>query len=662
VDLAGDGAFLVKGRNYFASGYMFLCEGDQLCFYAATEHTPGVAAAGRAYEAVKSGPVLVAGRWQHVAAVYSTSGARAALYHNGRKVFQVRADGRIVYQEPKLPLNLGAMSYPGYWNLHGFLRDVRLYSTALSDERIQTLYNEGRPAVATLAVTTKEERTARAYPARIRVSVVDRQTGRPRAAKLMVKDATGQCHWPADAFAYGLGGREQCFYTSGDFELPAPAGKLEISATSGFEYRPLTMSVEATPTITPLRLTLERLVDMPAHGWYAGEHHLHPVGHTRRRYDPRMTLENAAAICKAEGLDFAFWMGPRGHDINSTDELPNPWIVGDSQPGWLFATDGFVAQCCIEPIGVCGHRCVIGTPHWTVRGNPQFQAMSIFDQVRRAGGLCIFSHPYAGGLPLEKDSGLCFARELPVAVALGRAELWDLLCGGGSLEEKCRDWYRWLNLGFRLAIGGSSDCYMNDPAVIITPGHNRTYVKAASLAIPDLLEAYRQGRTVATNGPLLTLTVDGRQLGATIVLPGDKPRRLRARVEAHHADGIARVELIQNGTVVRTLDADAETELEIGHTCCLAARATGTSGKQFGTFAHTSPIYVQFGDEPMKPNPADVRFFLDWLEGYRQALAEYGRKNGIPQEDYAALLGHIEHAARVYQGLPAAPRCWTRQP
>jgi len=436
VDLAGDGAFLVKGRDYFASGYMFMRQAARLRFSVATERTPGAGASGRGYDALVSGPILAAGRWQHVAVVYSATGNKAALYHDGRKILQLPADGRIVWLQPKLPLNLGAASYAGYSNLRGFLRDVRLHAAALDDRQIRAQYDDGLRTVATLAVTPKEERLALAYPARLDATLADARTGKPLAAKVFVKGHDGTHYWPKDSFAYGLAGPRQCFYASGSFELPLPTGRFKIEASSGFEYAPLQATVEiSSPGPHPARLAMTRLVDMPAQGWYAGEHHLHPLGHGGRRYDQRMTLANAAAICRAEGLQFAYWMGPRGDDIRATAELPDPWIV-DGRLGQLFAADGFVGQCCVEPIGMYGHRCVVGAPHWTVQGNPQFQAISIFDQVRRQGGLCIFSHPYAGGLPLDKDGGLVFARELPVAVALGRATMWDLLCGGGRWTRR----------------------------------------------------------------------------------------------------------------------------------------------------------------------------------------------------------------------------------
>ncbi len=668
VDLAGEGGLLVKGSPYFASGYLLLRDGNRLAFRVATEHTPGEGVSGEGYAALRSEPVLAAGRWQHVAVVYSASAGRAALFYNGRRIAQAPADGRIVYLTPKLPLNLGAMSHPGSGNLRGFLRDVRLYAAALDERQIHEQYAQSAPVIAKLDVKAKEERRRRAFTSQIQATLVDRRTGKPLAAKVFVRSAAGDCYWPSDALVYGLAGPRQCFYATGAFAMPVPAGKFEISVTRGFEYQPRIAMLEvAEGERKPVRLELDRSVDMPAKGWYAGEHHLHPLGHGGRRYDQRMTMATAAGICQAEGLDYAFWMGSRGHEIASTSQLPDPWIV-DGKLGQVFTTDGFVAQCCVEPIGVCGHRCVVGTPRWSIQGNPQFESLAVFDQVQRQGGLAIFSHPYAGGVSLAKDSGLCFARELPLAVALGRARMWDLLCWGGSLDDKLRDWYRWLNLGFRLAIGGSTDCYMNNPAGIIAPGQNRTYAKAAGLTIPDLVDAYRRGRTVATNGPLLVFTVAGHEVGDVLTLEGRKPQRLPLHVEAHAMQGLERVEVVVNGRSVKTLAVDGQQQAEttfsyeVGQSCWLAARSTGRQGAGVGPFAHTSPVYVQYGQTAIETQPADVEYFLGWLTEYRRAVEEYGRRNGRTPQEYAGLLARIEQAANVYRGLAAAPRRWMEQP
>lgn len=653
VDLAGEGGILVKGRSHPASGYMFLRQEGHLWFQAATERTPGPGALGTGYGPLRSGPVLREGVWQHVAVVYSALQDRAALFHNGVRVAEARADGRIVHREAALPLNLGAMSYPGHWNFRGFLRDVRLYSSALPDDRIREHHGRSAADVVRLIVAPKEEREATSLPGRIEVAIRDAGTDMPMNAKIVVRGETGQCYWPKGALVYGLGGDTQCFYGASSFELAVPEGQFEILATSGFEYLPVRETVRVTGA-QPVRRTLafQRLVDMPAKGWYGGEHHLHCLGHGGRRYDGRMTVRTVAQICRAEGMCYAFLMGSRGHDLFTTEPYPGRCLV-DAGLGEVFECEGFVGQGSVEPIGFCGHRCVLGAPKWTVRRNPQFESMEIFDQVQAQGGVCIFSHPYAGGMALDQDPDLCFARELPVAVALGRALVWDMLCWGGSLDEKMRDWYRLLNLGFRLAVAGSTDCYMNNPAVLIAPGANRTYVRADRPDVASIVRAYREGRTVATDGPLLVFTVDGREIGERISFRGDRPERLRMCVEARHVHGVETVEIIRNGEVVAAIPGRGQKairedlDLEVRETCWLAARCRGVKGDCFGSFAHTSPIYVGFGSSPMKACAEDAAFFVKWFDAYRDVVIEFARRNSVAEEQYAPLLGRIAEAAEV---------------
>ena len=87
--------------------------------------------------------------------------------------------------------------------------------------------------------------------------------------------------------------------------------------------------------------------------------------------------------------------------------------------------------------------------------------------------------------------------------------------------------------------------------------------------------------------------------------------------------------------------------------------APANKGVSFGTFAHTSPVYVQFAQLPMNARPDDVDFFLQWLDGYRKVVIEFAQANRNPEEEYRDLLARIDDAARVYRALATSPQRWT---
>src|SRR5262249_18613871 len=148
----------------------------------------------------------------------------------------------------------------------------------------------------------------------------------------------------------------------------------------------------------------------------------------------------------------------------------------------------------------------------------------------------------------------------------------------------------------RLPISTGTDWFVYDFA--------RVYAGVqGSLTIKSWLEAIKAGRSVVTNGPLLTLTVDGRPPGTTLAF--DTPRSARVEVTGIGRDDVGEVRLIHNGRVVHTEAAQREGEgyrvrlvrdVRIDRPGWLAARIETTTKNELDCqlYAHTSPVYVDF--------------------------------------------------------------------
>ena len=86
------------------------------------------------------------------------------------------------------------------------------------------------------------------------------------------------------------------------------------------------------------------------------------------------------------------------------------------------------------------------------------------------------------------------------------------------------------------------------------------------------------------------------------------------------------------------------------------------------SFAHTSPIYIQFGKNPMQPKKEDVEYFLNWISLYRGMLAriqngELSRNTGAGYVTEAGInleFKYIDQAVKAYQDLlrPENYRRW----
>src|SRR5208337_3202547 len=108
--------------------------------------------------------------------------------------------------------------------------------------------------------------------------------------------------------------------------------------------------------------------------------------------------------------------------------------------------------------------------------------------------------------------------ELPVDVALGKLDYMEIV-GFSDHKSTAAVWYKLLNLGFKLPAGGGTDATMNYAAPIRgTVGQDRVYVWMPDWPsdISTWMEQLRQGRSFATNGPLIELKLGGEIAGGEL--------------------------------------------------------------------------------------------------------------------------------------------------
>jgi len=236
------------------------------------------------------------------------------------------------------------------------------------------------------------------------------------------------------------------------------------------------------------------------------------------------------------------------------------------------------------------------------------------DQCHRKGGLVV-----ADGLLLAGGPGDC---ETLAALLLGKID---------AMEGTCDfDWYHILNCGFRVPLVGGSGKDRNG----ILLGRQRTYARVLpgeEFSYKNWIEAIRAGRAFVTNGPLLTLTVEGENPGAVLDLPSGRTT-VRVRAEARSALSIERLEIIANGEVVADKEATGwpssaliETEVDVRNGGWLIARCSGDREEPdalcWRNQAHTNPVYVQVDGRPPPANPSSVPELQKVLDE-KQAVVE----------------------------------------
>jgi hypothetical protein len=384
-------------------------------------------------------------------------------------------------------------------------------------------------------------------------------------------------------------------------------------------------------------------------GWYSGDSHVH-------------FLSSQGALAEQQG-----------EDLNVVNLLQSQW-------GSLFTnTEDFTGRPLASPDGryvtfvgqenrqhFLGHLalwglrepvmpwCTDGPVEAEIGGPLEATESDWADQSHDRGGTVVIAHfPWPNGEPA-------------VLIANRRADAVEMIV---QRPRAHREYYRYLNCGYRLPLVGGTDKMSSDVPV----GLYRTYARlgAEGFSYDRWRAAVTAGRTFLSSGPLLDFTVDGHDIGDTIVLRS--PGTVTVSAVAESIFPVATLEVVKNGEVIAAatenggshrLELTAEVPIE--EDSWLAARSGGpgyfdgpTHRDAWGRniFAHTSPVYVTTAGEWSMFDPAHARYMLTLVEGgleyvRRRAVADSVREvthhHGEP--DHLAYLErpfHEAHAAIV---------------
>jgi hypothetical protein len=455
----------------------------------------------------------------------------------------------------------------------------------------------------------------------------------------------GRSHAPAgawqhadDAFDRAERGFEYgYFHTAGSATLTLPAGRYSVEVSRGPEYRVVARTVDvAADSVTPLRVSLPLLGNLEARGWYSGDLHVHMnYGGTYRNDPGRLAFQ-----ARAENLDVV-----ENLIVNKEGRVPDVgWFRSGpdpaSTPGTLIVHGQEFHTSYWGHVGLLGLREHLVLPGYTAYANTAAASLQptnarVFDIARAQGAVTGYVHPY--DLPPDpEDTTRALTHELPVDLALGKVDYYEALGFVDDLSATATVWYRLLNCGFRLAAGAGTDAMANFASLRGPVGMNRVYVKSgAPLEHRRWLSALKAGRTFATNGPLLELTVNRVEPGGEVRLPAgggevEVSVRLRSNVPVDHLD------LVRNGTVVhqvpigRDRSASATVRVPVDKSGWLLLRARGDKAAyptlDVFPYATTSPVYLTVGGRPAR-SAVDARYFLAWIDRMRGSVEAHREWN-----------------------------------
>jgi hypothetical protein len=242
------------------------------------------------------------------------------------------------------------------------------------------------------------------------------------------------------------------------------------------------------------------------------------------------------------------------------------------------------------------------------------------EEARKQGGTIIWCHNANG------------FEDIPHLLA-GRVDALNVFDGSrtGTYEEA---YYRYLNIGLRLPISTGTDWFLYDFA--------RVYANVpGTLTIQKWLDAVKAGRCQATNSPLLTLTVNGKEIGDVLDLPAGKTVRVETTATGRH--DFTKLQLVQNGRVIESADAKAKggvwsakisREVRVDEPAWFAARIDGPNKNELDRqlYAHTSPVYIDVGGKRVFDIEA-ARSLQKLMEDARNDIQKLGKFSDDPARD-----------------------------
>ncbi len=502
----------------------------------------------------------------------------------------------------------------------------------------------------------------------VHVRVNDAATGKPTPVRIRFTDADGTYYAPfgrLTQFATGVGedvggnvlidGQPHA-YIDGTCEVALPPGRIYVAIDKGPEYRPIREEVDLPAGKLALRLMIERWVDLRAGGWYSGDTSCYFL-------TPHAALLEAAA-----------------EDLAVVNLLACPRELHSSEQGQYHAIPNILAFSGQGPaLERPGHIVVVNTKNY----HQGLGSLILLNCHRIVYPLMSGWDGPAGGWTLadwcdqcHRKGGLVLGEDLfayPDSHPQGEV-LADVISGRidglamGGIENTDVDhelwqapllkpWYQLLDAGFRVPLVGGSGKTCNYNVL----GGMRTYARlqpGQPLTYKNWIEAVRAGRTFVTNGPLLTLTLNGGPPGTVLdVLAAAATVRVRA--EARSRKPFECLQIVANNRVVASASAAGEpphafveAEVTMPQGGWLAARCWGPwdDDREQWRGAQSSPIYVQVEGRRAPPDPTAVATLSDWLDKAWR---------GIEQGDPSASDSQRQRRAAIFeeaQKILRAPR------
>lgn len=453
-------------------------------------------------------------------------------------------------------------------------------------------------------------------------------------------DANGERHYKPDAPSTCVPYRnDRSFSCDGRFEMRVPVGAVTIHVERGKEWLPVDQEVQVTKNQTFSKtIEMKRWVNMPSEGYYSTDMHVH-FGHDNLRVLKQLALADDVHLVPA----FTYWL--RGSEPSWKRDWPS-WPQGESiqidQTHHVTRANLEIERIARSQIqgGTVGASFIynLKTPISVDRFDTRFPTDTT---------LCILAKKQSPNCVIDTDKpswaetviGAALGIYDTVQICHNHYHRYNSIPGGwgmiGSLSEDEKEWdvknelfhrtneqyYSWLNCGIRMAVSGGS-------AIGVMPvpmGYSRSYAKVDGDLTPEKYwAAVKAGNTFATSGPILTMKIDGHNMGETINRKINSEEPLKIQLHLRSIEKLESLELVHNGQIIQkknlstnppnpTLDINQNWIFTPKRSGWFTARASFLAPDGQLRQAHTSPIYVTIDKKPIAFKE-DAEYMTRWVD------------------------------------------------
>jgi hypothetical protein len=476
--------------------------------------------------------------------------------------------------------------------------------------------------------------------------------------------------------------RDRSFSCNGQFNIELPPGKAIVHIERGKEFAPIDKQLEVVEgRTTSLTIKLHRWIDMQKRGWYSADMHVHFINKELNVKKPDQ-ISNVLRIYKqmalADDVNFVPLLSFWNENVESWPDWPGgPSVraddvhivtLGNEEIERISDRDGPAFESLGAPLFFG-----LSKPVYAPRKDDTYPCDAVLCRIaRKTSPHCLIDNDKAlwaenvvgVALGLIDSTQLChnhYHREVTLRMGWGmigaEPEEQKTVWSADQMRERTNQiYYRWLNCGFHLAATGGSAIGVMGVAM----GQNRTYAKIdGPLSQESLLAAIKAGKTFATSGPMLVLTVNGHDVGDTLDFsPGNPP--LVAKIELQSIQPIETLELIHNGQVINKSDVSATMFAssstgyfkQIGFTPqrsgWVAARASFRRSDGTLHQAHTSPMYITVDHKPTAFKK-DAEYMIRWIDRIMKVSEQPKRYSS--EQDRAESQAVFREARSIYEKI-----------